>query len=259
MNDTDIEALMAYADGELEAERTAHIEQLLASDEEARAMLERFRQTSTLLDPVARGLLDEPVPQRLIDTVRNHPSFAGAPVAEPDPLPAATVPLSASRVEMSAANDNRFWPRWAAAASVALAVGLVGGHWWGSEGAGRSIDLAQVLQTAPSGASTELPDGRVMLLASFRRTDGQACREFEQTRAGRLAHGIACRTEGVWVTHLLIDRGPDQGQIGQPPAFVPASGEADALAAMADALGLGEALSPEDEARLIQQGWSTRP
>lgn len=259
MNDTDIEALMAYADGELEAERMAYIEQLLASDEEARAMLERFRQTSTLLDPVTRGLLEEPVPQRLIDTVRNHPAFVVAPVPAPEPLPAATAPLSAARVEMRAANDSRFWPRWAAAASVALAVGLVGGHWWGSEGPGQSMDLAQVLQTAPSGASKELPDGRVMPLASFRRADGQACREFEQTRAGRLAHGIACRTEGVWVTHLLIDRGPDQGQTGQLPAFVPASGEADALAAMADALGLGETLSPEDEGQLIQQGWSTRP
>jgi negative regulator of sigma E activity len=259
MNDIDIEDLMAYADGELEADRTAYIEQLLSSDEEARAMLERFRQTSTLLDPVSRGLLEEPVPQRLIDTVRNHPASATAPVAAPEPLPAATVPLIASRVEMSAANGSHYWPRWAAAASVALAVGLVTGHWWGGQDTGAGTDLAQLLQTVPSGTSVSLAGGSLMPLASFQRADGQPCREFEQVIAGRLSHGIACRSEGVWVTQVLIDRGADQGQIGQPPVFAPASGQADALSAMADALNLGEALEPQQEAQLIRNGWSAPP
>ncbi|MCU0957432.1 MAG: hypothetical protein MUF55_08975 [Hydrogenophaga sp.] len=261
MKDTDIELIMAHADGQLPPEQRGHVQALLDSDAEARELLARFRETGALLDPVARELLSEPVPQRLLDTVRQHPMAGEAAAAltpMPAPLPVAT-PVHVTTPERSPANDTRFWPRWAAAASVALAVGLVAGHWWGSQGADTGQTLAQVLQTTPSGTSVALADGSALPLATFRRADGQPCREFEQVAGGRLSHGIACRTDGIWVTQLLIDRGPDQGQIGQAPAFVPASGQADALAAMVESLGLDEALGAAEEDRLIRQGWSDRP
>lgn len=261
MKDTDIELIMAHADGQLPPEQQDRVHALLDSDAEARELLARFRETSALLDPVTRELLSEPVPQRLIDTVRQHP-MAAAPQADaaPTPMPApVATPVRMATTGPAPANDSRFWPRWAAAASIALAVGLVAGNWWGSQGADPGQTLAQVLHTTPSGTTSALAEGSVMPLASFRRADGQPCREFEQAAAGRLSHGIACHADGVWVTQVLIDRGPDQGQIGQAPAFVPASGQADALAAMAEALGLGEALDAAQEEQLIRGGWAARP
>ncbi|TNF53262.1 MAG: hypothetical protein EP308_09870, partial [Burkholderiales bacterium] len=206
MKDTDIELIMAHADGQLPPELLGHVQALLDSDAEARELLARFRETGALLDPVARELLSEPVPQRLLDTVRHHPmateaAAASAPIPTPSPVGVAVRVAGADR--NTPANDTRFWPRWAAAASVALAVGLVTGHWWGSQGADAGLTLAQVLQTTPSGTSVALADGSALPLASFRRPDGQSCREFEQAAAGRLSHGIACQANGVWVTQVL--------------------------------------------------------
>ncbi len=264
MKESDIELVMAYADGKLPPERLDEVQALIETDAQAREMLARYRQTSVLLDSAMRGVLDEPVPRQLIDTVLHHPSqgdvpvpSATWPVATPPAKDNATVP--ASQLAPTAANESRFWPRSAMAASVALAVGLFAGHWWARLGSDPGTDLARVLQTVPSGTQAPLADGHVMPLASFLRADGSPCREFEQTHGGRLSHGIACRAEGVWITQMLIDSGAELGRAGQPPAFVPAAGQADTLAAMAEALSLGQALSPADEERLIRRDWSQQP
>ena len=205
MKDTDIELIMAHADGHLPPEQQDQVQALLDSDAEARELLARFRETSALLDPVTRELLSEPVPQRLIDTVRQHPMATPAEAAPPTTRPSLVdTPVRVAAAGLSPANDTRFWPRWAAAASVALAVGLVAGHWWGSQETDAGQTLAEVLQTTPSGTSVALAEGSVMPLASFRRADGQPCREFEQAAGGRLSHGIACHGDGVWVTQVLI-------------------------------------------------------
>lgn len=260
MKDSDIEWIMAYADGQLPREQTDRVEALLQADAQARDLLAYFRQTGALLEPLASDLLHEPVPGRLIQTVRHHARTDAPPTITDGPL-VKPLPAAPRTVEPAGppANDSRFWPQAALAAGLALVIGAVLGHWW----AGRSFDtasaLASVLQSVPSGSSAPLADGKVSPLASFRRSDGTLCREFEQSRAGRLSHGFACRADGVWITQVIIDGGAEQGRDGQPPAFVPATGQADALAAMAEALGLGPALDPGEEEALIGRGWSERP
>lgn len=246
MKTHDIEQLMAYADGELDPLQTQQVERLLQGDPEARAVVERFRRTRAHLAPGLDPLLDEPVPQRLIDAIRQHP---GAPVA-------AATPATALPVARAAANDRWYWPSLATAASVALVVGLVAGQWWGGGASADTGALAQALQTLPSGQVLQVGATQVMPLASFRAADGQVCREFEQSAHGRQAHGIACRDGEQWITRLLLDHGPTGALDPPPPAFVTASGQGDALSAMVEGLRLGQALTPEQEEQALREGWA---
>ncbi|MBG1232099.1 anti-sigma factor family protein [Aestuariivirga litoralis] len=87
-------ALHAFADGELQGEEKAKIEALLATDAEARRLLEVIRQQKAALHKTFDGVLNEDVPQALLRSARH------APLA-------------------------RSWRGWAVAASVAAM--LVGG------------------------------------------------------------------------------------------------------------------------------------
>lgn len=276
MNDSDFETLMAYADGELSAERAQAVEARLAVDAEARELVERLRQTRSELAAQMDALLTEPVPQRLIDTVMRHPMGGRVPLTEAVPLrpvearpldgPVRPAPQAATTATTAtptvAVNSPSYWPRMAAAACLALAVGLTTGHWWGQRsGADAGTGLAQVLQralqTLPSGEALAEGGVVVMPVASFRSSNGQACREFEQEAQGRIAHGLACREGDQWVARAVLDRGPAGGTLGSEPAFAPASGEADALDTLLDRLGAGATLGADEEQRLIKQGWTT--
>jgi hypothetical protein len=258
MNETDIETLMAYADGELDAAQAREVEALLASDADARAMVERFRQTRAELATGLDTLLEEPVPQHLIDTVRHHSMGSSAATPDSPPLQrVATEPLIVNQ-PAAAANAPSYWPRVAAAACLAMAVGLTTGHWWGQQstaGADVAQTLQRALQTLPSGETLAQGGVQVMPVASFRAANGQACREFEQEAQGRLAHGLACRVDNQWVARVVLDRGPANGTLGEVPAFAPASGEADALATLLDRLGAGAALGAAEEHQLIDSAW----
>lgn len=252
MKPHDIEQLMAYADGELDPQQRPQVEQWLRDDPQARAIVERFRQTRAQLSPGLDALLDEPVPQRLIDAIRQHPGPAGsarAPVPEATPAP----PSAGGRV---AANEPWFWPSLATAASVALVIGLVAGHWWGGVPAAGHDTLAQALQTVPSGQVLQVGTTQVMPLASFRAPDGQVCREFEQVTQGRQVHGIACLDAQQWIPRLLQDHGPADAPQASPPGYATASGENDAVSALVESLRLGPALTPSQEEQALREGWS---
>lgn len=249
MKTQDIEQLMAYADGELDAQTANQVERQLQYDPEGQAIVERFRQTRSQLAPGLDALLDEPVPQRLIDAIRRHPGPA-ATAAAPAPVPAEA---------RRAANDLWYWPSLATAASVALVVGLLGGQWLSGSTATSADAVAQALQTVPSGQVVRVGETQVMPMASFRSDEGLVCREFEQTAGGRAVHGIACRDGQQWVTRLLLDHGPAQFIKAPPPAFATASGEADAMGAMVESLRLGQAFTPEQEVQALQRGWARVP
>lgn len=252
MNEHDIERLMAYADDELDPANAREVEQLLLGDEEAREIVERFRQSRSALAPGMDALLNEPVPQHLIDAIRSHQ-------VEPEHPSTQTAPPIFNVVGRAAANDRAFWPSLATAASVAMVVGIFAGQWWASQSVGSS-SLAQsfqrAMETLPAGEVLEVADVQITPVTSYRGTEGQVCREFEQAADGRLALGIACRTNTQWVTRFVIDQGP-AGVATSAPTFVPASGELDSISSLLDGLKLGQALSAEEERAAIQRGWKT--
>lgn len=95
-------ALHAYADGELEPHERVEVENRLAIDPEARALVEAIRREKQGLHQAYDAVLDEPIPPALLAALQP----AAAPV--------------------------RRWPWLAVAASlVFLALGAAGGFWAG--------------------------------------------------------------------------------------------------------------------------------
>lgn len=250
MNDQDIDALMAYADGELEHIDVRKVEHLLTVSAEARALADSFRKTRAAVSTAMDEVLDDPVPQRLIDTIRSHSAAV-------KPSPGAGLSTPSGVADREPANDRAFWPSLATAASLALVIGLLTGQWWASEGdtlVSSASDLHQALETLPAGESMTLADDRITPLSSHRGEGGLICREFEQVADGRLAVGIACRTETRWVAKLVMDQGP-VGSLSGAPVFAPASGAPDLMTEFLDRLKLGPALSPAEERAALQRGW----
>lgn len=199
--------LVAYVDGELDPATAREIEKAIAEDEQAQALLEGLVASSGLVKSAFAAQLSEPVPERLVDAVRDAPG-AGAQSG------GATTP---------------WWGRGisAVAASIILvAIGFGGGFVvfgerdpvsWDSRGralAERMIEGRKLfngaLENEISGTSVEWQDAStgqsvtVTPVKTYRRKEGGFCREYRIERNvpdGReIERGIACRTnDGRWV------------------------------------------------------------
>lgn len=74
MTDTEIQ-LLAYADGELDAEETAEVERQLETDPRAQRQLRTYRKTAVLLRAACAEAFYRDVPEKLVATVqRDRPS-----------------------------------------------------------------------------------------------------------------------------------------------------------------------------------------
>lgn len=249
MNDIDSETLMAYADGELDPVRRKEVEALLERDQEARAMVRKFRESADLLIGGLDTVLEQPVPQRLIDAI------------------SATAPTSTSNiVELSSppTRERRtLWPSIAAAASLVVAVGLVGSILLLDRTGPPQTDVAatqalqQALERLPSGSVLETDDGlRVTPVLTFRASDGRVCREFERETPSAHTIGVACRDEAErWVAEVEVERDtrPDGNE---EDVYRPAGGAEDPISELLDRLGAGTALSADEEGHLLESGWS---
>ncbi|XVJ69310.1 MAG: hypothetical protein HEQ39_06415 [Rhizobacter sp.] len=267
MNTQNLEKLMAYADGELADSDRAQVQAWLDRDPEARAALQAFSQTKPLLQSALVSVMQEPVPQRLLDAVRHS---AAAPIQAqnlkplPDQPQVLPSPSSAPKgVVTSAANRPTYWPQMATAASVALVMGLAGGHWWGGLPGGTQ-DLAaqqfqQIMQTAASGQAKPGGIQKITPLASFQSQNGQLCREYEQESGERLTHGVACKAKDQWVVVVAVDRGLAKDKATSAIEFTLAAGEADLLASAIKGLGMEAALLPHEELAWIEKGWKASP
>ncbi len=71
MKKLDDQTLMAYVDSELSEEESKEVELSLTDDPRARDKVEEFRKTRAAIDRFA-DILDEPVPEHLIEKIRQH-------------------------------------------------------------------------------------------------------------------------------------------------------------------------------------------
>jgi hypothetical protein len=241
--------LMAYVDGELDADARARLDAQLANDPQLAARVRRERDLRARMQAAFDGVLQEPVPQRLLDVV----SRAEAGVA-------SVSELAARRVR---GPEVARWPRWSALAASVLLGLILGAALYRSQFSGPLVlrDGQMLAQGALRAAlDTQLardrPASGAQVGYSFLSKSGDYCRSF--TLTGQDLSGIACRSGGQW-----------QVQATARPAAAAVTGEAgglrmaaspwpEALTATGDALRAGDPLDAEAERQAVQRGW-TRP
>lgn len=240
------EELVAYADGELPAARAEQIAAAARGDAAIAQRIQAFRDSRRVLREAFADSLDQPVPQKLLDLL-----------AEPEHSNVVAFKPRHTRLTT--------WIPLAAAASVALAVGL------GFSGvlAPRSITpvvvadagmLNTALETLASGVPLEQDGKEVLPLATLRTAAGRWCREFE-ARSGAGAtlsksRGLACREgNGTWEPRVIAGASLNPANPANPATasgYQTASGGEPDLSA---ALGAAQRLTPGEEQDRIARHW----
>jgi hypothetical protein len=198
MNFSD-ETLMAYVDGEADAEARAAIETALVRDPQLLQRIEQQRMLKSQLTAAFSAVLSEPIPQQLTERARTAP--AGAPV------------LGADRNWLAAAGRRTqrwSWPEWGALAA-SLCIGILFTRAWESSPvaplttvAGRVLaqgDLATDLATLSGGTTN--PDSNITVGMSYLARSGHYCRTFTLPASAPLA-GVACHEGAQWRVQALI-------------------------------------------------------
>ncbi len=228
----DDEKLMAYADGELDPTESAQIEGAIAADPALRDRVEAHRRMRTRLSASFEGVLEEPVPERLLAAARGEKR-------------GEVVDLAARRTARWPA--ARRWGAMAASLAAGLLIGVgvmnaqtpliaVTGDGMSARGA-----LARALDTQL--ASDQ--ESAVRIGLSFRAQDGDYCRTFEL--AERETAGLACRAGNGWTVEMTTahEGGGEVRQAAAPAEIL------NAVDAMID----GEPLDADSEARARDAGW----
>ena len=256
MTEINDEILMAYADGTLDSEAQEAVEARLAESPELRDLVERMQRSAELLAEAFDAPMKEAPPQALIDTILGEQSNV---------------------VSLGRRQSRGTWGQWGGlsiAASIALAVGIGIGSWVLGPGTGlqgntylavgpvpQDSVLHQVLETRPSGDALTLGSGgqKMVTVLTFRDGAGRPCREVEMVHADLTdlpaEVGIACRDGGgTWIMEGAVEVAVDLVRDGE--TFRPVAGpDAETVEAVLEAIGAGPALSPDDEARLLENGW----
>ena len=197
------EILMAYVDDELDAPARAAVEAAMAESPEVARRIARQQELRRQMRAAFDRVLNEPVPDRLIQAARRAPAGARE---------ATVTDLDRARAQKSERAPRRWsWPEWSAlAASVVLGAVLsqamlrpfTAEPIVARDGRLLAHDaLARALSNQLS--FEQAPDTRVALGLSFRSKDGAFCRTFV-LRDGRGLAGIACREGESWPIEVVI-------------------------------------------------------
>lgn len=249
----DDRTLMAFADGELDDETAAAVEQAMATDDDLADRVALFLDTRIQAKDALRPLVEEPVPEALGRSVQRMVEEAKS--RQGTAAPAGTIGV-AGRARPSL---TRRWIMPLAASVAAVVFGL-GGYLIGMGGrdapqgfavAGLSSPaLSEALGRVPSGEDAMLAGSgdRLRAVASFRDAGGALCREFEvDTAAGSSVVSVACRADGAWSVRFAVVAPVRDG------GYAPAS-SMEALDAYLASAGAHEPLSPADEAAALAAG-----
>jgi hypothetical protein len=230
------EMLMAYADGELDAETRRAIEAEMAADPQVAQEIERQRALRAEVGAAFAGVLDEQVPDRL--------------------LRAATKATASPRRRQWA------WPEWTSIAASLLIGVLIGRALLLSTGGGekngiitagvdgRIVASGQLAQALSEQLSSE-DSGDIDIGLTFRSKSGEYCRTFG-ARGTPAVVGFACRDAETWRVDVLSTAPRSEAGSGyrmastQLPAPV-----VEAIAARMQ----GEALDADEEALARQRRW----
>jgi hypothetical protein len=221
------ETLMAYADGELDAQTRRAIEAEMAVDPQVAQEVERHRAMRSEVGGAFAGVLDEPVPDRLLRAAKKSPASS------------------------SAQPRRRWsWPEWTSIAASLLIGILAGRAMLQPESESRLVAggaLAQALsEQLSSQDGTEIDIG-----LTFRSRSGEYCRTFG-ARASNPVVGFACRDAETWRIDMLSTA--PRAQAGGAYRMASTQLPAPVVQAIAERMQ-GEALDADEEAIARQRRW----
>ena len=253
MKDQDFEKVMAYFDQELNPGERAEVEKMLAEDAEARAFLAQLRESDQFIAGGLNSVLDEPVPQSLVDAARGQPSAANESMA--DDISPAGKPTDSKVVGFPKKPMFSRWA-WATAASVSLLVAA--SAFMISTGGSQTDALANALskgleQAASGEIYGQSANGiQVMPVATFRTADAGVCRQFAAQVQDQQTVGLACRSgEGQWQIRTQQTLPGDSSV----QTYTPAGGGSGPVAEKLQELNAGQPLTADVERELISNQW----
>src|SRR5215472_5681215 len=241
------ETLSAYADGEVDAVTRAALEAALANDPQLALRVARHRALRARVRDAFTPVLEEPVPERLLASVRG---------TAPGERTGNVVPLKPRpRARWS-------WPQWGAMAA-SLVVGLLLGPLVLRPSApqaplatsgGRVLASGVLARALSQQLSSAEPAGApVAIGVSFRARSGGYCRTFVLHESQSLA-GLACREGPAWQVKALAQSeapGAAGGGYAQAASELPP-----AVARTLDDLIAGEPLDAAAETAARERGWN---
>jgi hypothetical protein len=247
------DTLMAYADGELDAASRASVEAAMQEDPEIGKRVARHRALREAMQGAFSAVLNEPVPDRLIEAARGQTAAPKSAVVN------LSIAREAARQEKPAA------PRWqpaAMAASLLLGLGLGFLAWHGSGGAlirpgagGGLIASATLAQALSSRLSDDRSADRVVFAGlSFRNKSGDYCRTFYSTGSDA-SSGLACHEGTDWRIKALAQLPRAAANSGN--FRTAASEDSPAIRAAVEGSIDGEPLDHAGEIAAREAGWAT--
>jgi hypothetical protein len=202
------ETLMAYADGELDPQTCREIETALQLEPALTRQLARQHAVQATLRATFAPVLDDAVPQRLIDAARRA---ASAPT---EAEPAVRTAVQASRIAV-ALRSLLSWRLPGVVAIALLLAGVSAGRLLSSEPTptistreGRLLAtgaLGTALTSQAGGA--EPVQSAVLIGLSYLDKTGTYCRTFTVKQSESVA-GVACRATDGWHIQALAQTGP---------------------------------------------------
>lgn len=249
------ETLMAYADGELDAETRAAVDAAMANDPDLAdaiaLQIENRQALQSKLHAAFDAALNEEVPARLVSATQKVIVAAPAPVSPP------VADLAKAR---EASRTKKL--RWALPQWAAIAASLVVGVFIGRVAFERGEDpfvLDQGRMTAQaaldsalssqSGGAVDRETG-IQIGVSYLAKSGEYCRTFI-VRDTQALGGLACRRNQQWTIDALTPTKADaSGAYRMAGAAVPAL----ILGIVEDTIA-GDPLDAEQEAEAREKNW----
>lgn len=189
----DEQTVAAYVDGELDPATRTMVETAARADPALAARLKAQQDLKALLIGHYGPVAEDPVPERLLETVRR-----GAPIS------AEVVDLAARRPSVQPSDKPRrrlpVWVGMVACLVVGLTVGRLSQQPTAvalNGGADQPLVAAGPLARALDGQLAAQTSGPIRIGLSFRDRAGVYCRTFRPNGREGLA-GLACREDGGW-------------------------------------------------------------
>ncbi|WP_439615720.1 anti-sigma factor family protein [Shinella sp.] len=237
----DDETLMAFADGELDEARSLALEEALAIDEALAERLAVFLDSRRLVGDALKPLIDEPVPEALLASVRKMAEKAQRKGAPQDNV----VSFRPKQQQPVMQPTARGWLMPVAASLVAVVTGVIGftlGRMDPSK-MDAGAEIAAALDREVSGQDVTLSGAVLHVVASFRDERGELCREYELKQQASSTLTVACRQDGAWATRLALTTPHAEG-------YVPASSQ-ETIDAYLTSIQAGAPLSAEEERKAL--------